>query len=480
MHNTKKRRFLPKASDQRPGWIYLLEVIFIFILVEAVFSLAGVSPLVSVFYLLTVVYLKIFRGKRRLNMQSFLSLTLLLLSYVPVCKFIINSGWSPYYVPVAVSAMVIMLNYRDVELVFVFSLLVSFLVSEMFGGNLYYFWIMFLSSIIGGLISVNVRHRKHLFRAGFLVSVSMLLLYLMYVYASGSNVVEANLIATVVNGIICFSIVFVGIPLFELMFGTLTNISLLEWADTQQPLLKRLIMEAPGTYHHSLIVGNLAEAAAEEIGANSLLARVGAYYHDVGKIPRAEYFVENQIKGQNYHEKLSPSMSKLILMNHVKEGLDLAYKYRLPKQLRDFISQHHGTSLAYYFYQKALEEGKEDIREEDFRYPGPKPQTKETAIVLLADAVEAAVRSIGDPNPDKIALTVKKVIDSKVIDRQLDECDLTFRDLDKIAKVFTKVLTSMYHQRISYPEIKKDIKNGKSGKKPSYDNKSEQQKNSSS
>ncbi len=454
-----KRRSQLANSGHRPKWIYISEVLLVFLLVEVVLFSAGVSPLVSIFYLLTVIYLKVLRGKRRLDMRSFLSLSLLFLVYIPICKFLIIQGWSPYYVPISASAMAVMLNYRDLELVFVFAMLVSFLVAEMFGGNLYYFWIMFLSSVVGALMSQNVRHRKHIFQAGIGVSVTIVLLYLIYVYASSSHVVRESLIAGVVNGILSFAITFVGIPLFEAMFGTITNISLLEWADTQQPLLRKLIMEAPGTYHHSLVVGNLAEAAAEEVGANSLLARVGAYYHDIGKIPRAEYFVENQVKGQNFHQKLSPSMSKLILMNHVKEGLDLARKYHLPKQIVDFIAQHHGTSLTYYFYQKAIDEGKEKVREEDFRYPGPKPQTKETAIVLLADAVEAAVRSLPDPTPDKIALTVKKVIDSKVIDGQLDECDLTFRDLDKIARVFTKVLTSMYHQRVVYPEVKN--KNGK-------------------
>ncbi len=454
----------------------MLEVLTVFLLVEAILFVAKVSPLVSIFYFLTVIYLKVLRGKRRLDMRSFLSLSLLFLVYIPICKLIIAQGWSPYYVPVSAAAMAVMLNYRDLELVFVFAMLVSFLVAEMFGGNLYYFWIMFLSSIVGALMSQNVRHRKHIFQAGLGVSITMALLYILYVYASGSNIVKDNLIAVLVNGILSFAITFVGIPLFEAMFGTITNISLLEWADTQQPLLRKLIMEAPGTYHHSLVVGNLAEAAAEEIGANSLLARVGAYYHDVGKIPRAEYFVENQLKGQNTHEKLSPSMSKLILMNHVKEGLELARKYRLPKQIADFIAQHHGTSLAYYFYQKALEEGKEDIREEDFRYPGPKPQSKETAIVLLADAVEAAVRSLPDPNPDKIALTVKKVIDSKVIDGQLDECDLTFRDLEKIAKVFTKILSSMYHQRIAYPEPKNKNGKNKNGIRPEKNGTPEAQK----
>jgi putative nucleotidyltransferase with HDIG domain len=199
-------------------------------------------------------------------------------------------------------------------------------------------------------------------------------------------------------------------------------------------------------------VGNLSDAACSAISANGLLARVGAYYHDVGKIEKAEYFSENQIIAQNKHDALSADMSKLIIMNHVKEGVDIARKYRLNPSLVDFIQQHHGNSLVYYFYRRAIENLEEDqnIREEGFRYPGPKPNTKETAIVLLADSVEAAMRALKDPTPAKIEEVVHKVINNKFIDGQLDECDLRLKDIEKIAAVFVRILGGIYHSRIPY------------------------------
>jgi hypothetical protein len=213
-----------------------------------------------------------------------------------------------------------------------------------------------------------------------------------------------------------------------------------------------MILEAPGTYHHSLIVGNLSDTACSAVGANGLLARIGAYYHDIGKLHKPEYFIENQDVKKNRHDDLSPTMSKLVIMNHIKEGLEMAKKYSLSPALWSFIQQHHGNSLVYYFYRRALEGKEEDgeVTEEGFRYPGPKPDTKETAIVLLADSVEAATRSLKDPSPDKIEETVHKVINNKFIDGQLDACELTLKDIEKISGVFIKILSGIYHSRISY------------------------------
>jgi hypothetical protein len=202
------------------------------------------------------------------------------------------------------------------------------------------------------------------------------------------------------------------------------------------------------------VVGNLADSACSAIGANGLLARIGAYYHDIGKLQKPEYFIENQDIKKNAHDELTPTMSKLIIMNHIKEGLELAKKYSLSPVLLDFIRQHHGNSLVYYFYRRALEGKEEDqeVAEEGFRYPGPKPNTKETAIVLLADSVEAATRSLKDPTPDKIKETVHKIINNKFIDGQLDECELTLKDIEEISSVFTKILSGMYHSRVNYPQ----------------------------
>jgi cyclic-di-AMP phosphodiesterase PgpH len=199
----------------------------------------------------------------------------------------------------------------------------------------------------------------------------------------------------------------------------------------------------------------LAEAAADAIGANSLLVRVGAYYHDIGKMLKPEYFTENQIVPGNKHDQLEPSMSRLVILNHVKEGVELAQKYKLNQKIIDFIPQHHGTSLIHYFYQKAISESEsENVEEENYRYPGPKPQTKETAIVLLADSVEGATRSLDEHTPQKIEDVVRKIINNKFIDGQLDECNLTLREIDTIASTFMRVLSAMYHSRIKYPEQK--------------------------
>jgi putative nucleotidyltransferase with HDIG domain len=234
----------------------------------------------------------------------------------------------------------------------------------------------------------------------------------------------------------------------------LTNFRLLELSDFNHPLLKRMVLEAPGTYHHSLIVSNLSEAAADAIGANTLLTRVGAYYHDIGKLDKPEYFTENQLAGGNVHDDIEPSMSRLVILNHVKEGVELGKKFKLNQAILDFIPQHHGTALMYYFYQKALEEAEEpdSIKEENYRYPGPKPQTRETAIVMLADSVEGATRALDEHTPTRIADTVRKVINNKFIDGQLDECNLTLKEIELIAATFTRVLSAMYHGRIKYPE----------------------------
>jgi hypothetical protein len=254
------------------------------------------------------------------------------------------------------------------------------------------------------------------------------------------------------------------LPIFEFLFKITTDLTLLELSDLNRPLLKKMVLNAPGTYHHSLIVGNLAEAASDAIGANSLLARVGAYYHDIGKIEKAEYFSENETGHKSPHEKLAPSMSALIIQSHIKDGIELAKKHNLNKTIIDFIAQHHGTGLIYYFYQRALEKIGDDekLKEEAFRYPGPKPQTKEAAIILLADAVEASSRTLNDPTPSRIKGLVQKIINNKFIDNQLDECDLTLKDLNKIAAAFVRTLTGIFHTRVEYPgegKNKSKIKN---------------------
>ncbi|MBI4299754.1 MAG: HDIG domain-containing protein, partial [Chloroflexi bacterium] len=244
-----------------------------------------------------------------------------------------------------------------------------------------------------------------------------------------------------------------SVGIFLLMgyiFGVPTSFHLMELSQPNQPLLRRLLTEAPGTYHHSIIVGNLGERAADMIGADSLLVRVGCYYHDIGKLRRPAYFIENQMAGVNVHESLDPRQSASIVTEHIRDGLELAERYKLPPRLRAFIPEHHGTRLASYFYRRAKEQGL-DVNPEDFRYPGPKPQSKETAIVMLADSVEATARSKDDHSPEQLDATVDAVIAERLEERQLDECDLTLRDLEIIRRAFKDVLRGIYHPRLEYP-----------------------------
>jgi len=270
------------------------------------------------------------------------------------------------------------------------------------------------------------------------------------------------------NGIVTATIAGGALPMLENLFGITTDISWLEASDLNHPLLRRMTIEAPGTYHHSLVVANLAEAAAEAIGGNATLCRVCAYFHDVGKLVKPEYFTENMSFERNPHDDLAPTMSALIIIAHVKEGVDLALKHHLNQRIIDIIQEHHGTSLVRYFYQRALQQHEDaraggkimklreddipEVKEESFRYSGPKPQTKESAIVSLADTVESASRSLEKPTPQKIETLVNELIDERISDRQLDDCDLTLGELKVIADRFRFTLLSMLHSRIAYPK----------------------------
>jgi putative nucleotidyltransferase with HDIG domain len=242
------------------------------------------------------------------------------------------------------------------------------------------------------------------------------------------------------------------LAVFEALFGVTSDVRLLELANPSAPLMRRLMFEAPGTYTHAILTGNLAEAAAQAIGADPLLARVGAYYHDVGKLARPGFFVENQSGCSNPHANTSPSLSALIITAHVREGVELAVQHRLPPEVVDIIRQHHGTSVVSYFYRKATANG-EPVVEADFRYSGELPTSREAAIVMLADAAEAAVRAMTKPTPPRIEECVRRVLDTKLADHQLDHAELTFADLERIVEVYTRMLSGLYHPRIEYPSF---------------------------
>jgi hypothetical protein len=351
--------------------------------------------------------------------------------------------------------MLVVLLFNDLEISFLIALTTGITCASL-SNNPFKLTLLFLiAGVLSSVLVQGARKRTTIIRAGIIIGIIQVvsLIFIEHFWVGLPNRYLILLLNGIVSGIIVLGV----LPFFEYLFKIVTNISLLELADFNQPLLQRLIMEAPGTYHHSLVVGNLSEAACTAVGANALLARIGAYYHDIGKIEKATYFSENVDLSESKHEELSPTMSKLIIMNHVKEGLELAKKYKLSPVLIDFIQQHHGNSLVYYFYRRALENLEEDqqIKEEGFRYPGPKPTTKETAIVLLADSVEAATRSLKEATPARIEEVVHKIINNKFIDQQLDECDLTLKDLEKISSVFIRILSSIYHSRVTYPEEKR-------------------------
>ncbi|MDD5574913.1 MAG: HDIG domain-containing protein [Candidatus Omnitrophica bacterium] len=418
-------------------------------------------PLISILlFMMLTAYLLTLSRKFEDKRYNFLSLGFLFLIGAAMAIFFKQAtALSPYYIPVASVVMLVALLYRDLELALIFAVLLSFFVGSIFGGDLYLAGVLLLGSILGALYVWQARRRSRILTAGFFVGlIQSLAVLTFFQHTTLQNVPIAKFCtAPFLNGIISSFLVAGLLPVFEYLFRVVTNISLLELADFNHPLLKRLVFEAPGTYHHSLMVGNLAEVACESVGANALLARVGAYYHDIGKLEKPEYFSENQDKCSSKHDDLSASMSKLVIMEHVKAGVELARKNRLNNTIIEFIRQHHGTSLVYYFYRRALEAGTDEqgLTEEVFRYPGPKPQTKEAAIVLLADSAEAACRTLDEPTAGRISDMVHRVINNKFIDGQLDACDLTLRDLEKIATIFIHILGAFYHSRIDYPDKEK-------------------------
>lgn len=365
------------------------------------------------------------------------------------------SELSVYFIPVSAIAMLCTILFNDIGLTFVLTLMASFSAGIIAQNSLGLTCVLFIGGIFSGILVLNLRRRSQIIKAGILSGViqafSAVFLELPYL-EQAFKVIWPNLLSCIISGVFVSG----ALPVFEYLFKVASNIKLLELSDFNQPLLKKMVLEAPGTYHHSLVVGNLSEAAAEAIGANSLLARIGAYYHDIGKIDKAEYFIENQPQESltTAHQQIKPSISKMVIMNHVKEGVELAKRHKLNPAIVDFVAQHHGTSLVFYFYCRALEDGhaEDEIREEGFRYSGPKPQTKETAIVLLADSAEGAARALAERTPKKIHELVRKIINNKFIDGQLDECELSLSDLENIASVFTKILSAVYHARITYPE----------------------------
>lgn len=362
-----------------------------------------------------------------------------------------------YFVPFGIgSILVSFLLNRSTALLF--SVFLSILATFLFDNKISLFVYSFLGSVAASYRIAGCRERAVFFKTGLFLGIinagAIFFLGLLY-----ENIINFNtfiaLFMGLGGGIVSGLIVAGLLPLFESIFHYTTDIKLLELANLNQPIFQEMIMEAPGTYHHSVVVASMVEAAAESIGANPLLAKVSAYYHDIGKMTKPQYFIENQLPAENRHDKLSPKMSSLVIISHVKDGYEMAVKAKLGREIADIIKQHHGTSLVNYFFDKAKKDKDPSIRalpESDFRYPGPKPQTREAGLVLLGDVLEASSRTLTNPTPARIMTLVRERIEGVFSDGQLDECELTLHDLNKMAESFTMILNGIFHHRISYPE----------------------------
>lgn len=365
---------------------------------------------------------------------------------------------SPYLIPVLCGVM-LMTILIDSKASLVVNLTNIIFISVIVGFEPVIILISIVSVILGSISLKKVQQRNDIIYATAYIAIIVSLLTFTINMLSSNNIKEIFIktgyaaIGALVSGILALGL----LPFFESIFDVVTNIKLLELSNPNQPLMKKLLMEAPGTYHHSVMVANLAESATEAIGGNPVIARVGAYYHDIGKIKRPYFFGENQMGKENPHDRITPNLSTMIILSHVKDGIEMAKEYNIPKILQDMIVQHHGTTLVKYFYYKMKNsvEDPEEVKEEDFRYPGPIPDTKEAGVLMLADGVEASVRSISEPTKEKIENMVTNIINDKLNSNQLINCDLTLKDIDTIKKCFLKSLDGIYHQRIEYPKEKK-------------------------
>ncbi|MEE6130942.1 hypothetical protein CHN50_06965 [Priestia aryabhattai] len=369
-----------------------------------------------------------------------------------------------YLAPVAVGGILLRVLMNE-KIAIISSILFAICGSIIFNGELTTAFNMnigiylLISNITAILFLMDKQRKARVLQAGLVVALMNVIVSLSIIFIKNGQLDTVELgyysLMAMASGIIS-SVLAIGLlPFFESGFGILSTMKLIELSSPNHPLLRKILTETPGTYHHSVMVANLSEAACETIGANGLLARVGAYYHDIGKTKRPQYFIENQMNIRNPHDALSPKVSKNIITSHTTDGAAILRKHKLPKEIVDIAEQHHGTSLLKFFYHKALEQTEEEIKEEDYRYEGPKPQTKEAAVICIADSVEAAVRSMPNPTPEKIEKIVRSIINDRVEDKQFIECDITLKELELIRQALCETLNGIFHSRIEYPELKK-------------------------
>ncbi len=371
-----------------------------------------------------------------------------------------------YASPIVLGPILVGLLIPTGEIVWLFTAFLAIVFGVMEGFDFTFSLVALVGGIAGARGVVRCQKRNDIYWAGLLTGAIMfgLLICLHLLDTSKATIsIEDSVnkaVAGLIGGILSSLFAMILIPIFESLFRYTTDVKLLELSNLNHPLLKELLVKAPGTYHHSIMVGTLIESAAQEIGANPLLGKVMGYYHDIGKMNHPQYFIENQRPGHNPHDNISPFMSKTLLIAHVKDGAEYARQYRLGKPILDGILEHHGTTMMSFFYTKAMQQKKptDVVTEQEFRYPGPKPQFKESGVLMLADGVEAASRTLDDPSPMRLQTLVKSIIQKKFNDGQLDDCNLSLKDLNLIEAIFVKILLGVYHHRIEYPDTAADVK----------------------
>ncbi len=416
-----------------------------------------VARMALIFVILGTLYLFLYFFRRDIYRSNTRLLALLGVFVLQIILILVlkRLGWdeSVYFYPIAVLPIMVTILF-DAEVGMLSTVVFAILLGVL---HRFDFTLVLVTVVVGTVAAITsreVRKRSHYYR----IALSIILTYVLLVFLIEQLKLNPTrdmlqLMQFAILNALISSLITIGIlPFFESIFSITTDITLLELSDLNHPLLKRLALEAPGTYHHSISVGNLSEAAAKAIHANPLLARVGTYYHDIGKIEIPEYFIENQLGVRSKHEALTPSMSSLILAAHVKRGRALGEENDIPDDVLNFIEEHHGTMVMTYFYNKAVEQGLDPAQVDKFRYPGPKPQVRETGIAMLADAVEAASRTLDNPKPARIHELIQRIINDRFQSGELDECPLTLRDLARIREAFATVLIGAFHQRVAYPK----------------------------
>lgn len=470
----KRGEVIVRAGDRITDADTLAKINFIinarFTGLNFAFRLTSLVFFVSLFFYTLHKFSVWHKRRRKIYFHLFLLLCLTLAVNLAAIRLVMEIGDSfaatilqnvqDYYwaAPFAIGSMLIALLVGP-QIAALYSIILVFLSGFLFNGN----FTILLYSLIGCFVSIyglrQYKERTALIKSGIALGlmnvITILALNLFNDRISSTEETLFILAMGLVSGLLSSFVVSFVLPVLESMFKIVTDIKLLELSNHEHPLLRSLFLNAPGTFQHSIVVGYLAEAAATEIGANPLFCRVACLYHDIGKVYKSHYFVENTDDLGRKHDTLSPHMSALIIANHVKEGIELGRKFRLPESIIEIIPQHHGTKMIRYFYEKARsaqKPGDVPVKEDEFRYPGPKPQTREAGIIMIADGVEATVRSLDEPSVSRIKGAIKGIIDSTFLDGQLDECDLTLKDLTKISDAFLRILLTMKHERIKYPE----------------------------